>query len=254
MSLRYIKRITKFFYILTSIVILFLYIDISLAKSKRIKTSSKSVYKSSFTKNLPTKSTKSYFKSSFNKINKNKLYKLRNSLYKFKDKFKKGKEIFNKVKQSKTSFIKLKKAIIDKKLNNLNKAQNKILKKEILKNNRIMGKMLEKLTYKLLRIKYPEEKGYKILREVYLVDKNGKKITVKIGNKKEGRRVDFAVIKGNKLIRLIEVTTKTANKKYQILKERKIRKLRDVYIKFKNKLIKVPKNMKIEIVRELEGI
>ncbi len=162
-------------------------------------------------------------------------------------------KVINLVKNSKRKrVLKIKNFI-----NNYKSKIDRKLKALHLKKNKRIGKKIEIFTEKLLRIKYPVEKGYKILKEIYLIDKNGKLLKVNINGKNRSRRLDFVVLKGKNVIRIIEATTKTANKKYQSLKEMLIRnKFKEIFVKENStgKLIPIPQNIKIEIIREFDGI
>ncbi|MCR6720414.1 MAG: hypothetical protein NVV59_08980 [Chitinophagaceae bacterium] len=78
-----------------------------------------------------------------------------------------------------------------------------------------------------------------IQAERYLRDKNGKILKDPLTG--EARRIDFAVIKDNKVIELVETTSLNANKTFQSQKEARIREAGGTYIRDRNtrKLIDV---------------
>lgn len=118
----------------------------------------------------------------------------------------------------------------------------------ILQNNKIEGKRREEEVFKDLKEKYPEDKGYKIESETYLRDENGN--IVKDKETGEARRVDFTVIKDNKVVDSVEVTSKTADKTEQSSKEARIRENGGNYIKDSDgNLVEIPDNVKTRIER-----
>lgn len=121
---------------------------------------------------------------------------------------------------------------------------------EIGKCNKEASRKKENEVEKELKIKYPDEKGYKVLRERELLDENGKSVKDNNGDK---RRLDFVVVdtKKSEIVDVIEVTSKTADKTKQLAKENEIKNKGGNYIKDKetNKLYKIPKNMETRIER-----
>lgn len=71
----------------------------------------------------------------------------------------------------------------------------------------------------------------------------------------EARRIDFIVMKGNKIIKLIEVTSKEVQKGFQIAKEYRIleeaKKIGGAFIRDSNtgKMFKIPEGVATEIRR-----
>ncbi|MDZ4989565.1 hypothetical protein GNF35_09900 [Clostridium perfringens] len=114
--------------------------------------------------------------------------------------------------------------------------------------NKIEGCRREGEVLDELKDLYPEEEGYKVEQEVYLRDENGK--VVKDPETGEARRIDFVVTKDGKVVKSIEVTSKTASKEVQTAKENRIRESGGNYIKDSNgNLVEIPKNIKTEIWR-----
>lgn len=114
--------------------------------------------------------------------------------------------------------------------------------------NKEEGLRREKEVLEDLKEKYPERDGYKIESEVYLRDKDGD--IVKDKETGESRRIDYVVIKNNKVVDSIEVTSKTADKTEQSSKEERIRENGGNYIKDSDEnLIEIPYSIKTRIER-----
>lgn len=86
-----------------------------------------------------------------------------------------------------------------------------------------------------LRQKYPEDEGFRVLRERDIVDVNGLPVTDPFppeGKKPSGRRIDIAVVdKVDNVKDLVEVTSPTAPKEEQMAKEQRIREAEGNYIR-----------------------
>ena len=63
---------------------------------------------------------------------------------------------------------------------------------------------------KELKQQYPFVKGYTVISEAYLRNKDGKIVSDPVTG--EARRIDFVVVKGNSVVASVEVTSKTADK------------------------------------------
>lgn len=114
--------------------------------------------------------------------------------------------------------------------------------------NKVEGLRREAEVENELRDKYPESEGYKIESEVYLRDKDGNIVKDPVTG--EARRVDFVVTKNGKVVDMIEVTSKTADKTEQCAKESRIRDAGGNYIKDSNgNLIEIPGNVMTRIER-----
>ena len=115
--------------------------------------------------------------------------------------------------------------------------------------NKMLGLSREEKEYDRLRRIYPPSKGYKIYREQYLRDQNGNIIRDPITG--EARRIDFVVVKNGKVIKTIEVTSKTAPKESQMAKEARIKNIGGNYIRDEEtgELIRIPPNVTTEIRR-----
>lgn len=128
----------------------------------------------------------------------------------------------------------------------LQKVKNEILNSlGIGPKNKILSIQRESSVEITLKNLYPEINGYIVKNEVYLVDSSGKKVNDPKTQK--GRRIDFVVIKG-KVIKLIEVTSKTAQKKYQLEHENRVRSAGGTYIKVYGKIYDVS-DIETEILR-----
>jgi hypothetical protein len=116
-------------------------------------------------------------------------------------------------------------------------------------NNKLEGTRRENEVGKELEEKYPEDKGYTIIPEALLRDKDGKPVKdPEIGG---ARRIDFVVLdKDGKVVDSIEVTSITANKTDQSAKESRIRNSGGNYIKTDDgKLAEIPQNIQTRIER-----
>lgn len=133
--------------------------------------------------------------------------------------------------------------------NNTNKYDKPIVNevKEAIK-NKMDGLAREKEVAEELKSKYPPEKGYQIVSEVYLRDKDGNIVKDTVTG--EARRVDFIVVKNGKVVDSIEVTSKTANKMEQSAKEERIRDNGGNYIRDNNgNLVEIPSTVHTRIER-----
>lgn len=113
------------------------------------------------------------------------------------------------------------------------------------KNTKINSIIREQKARILLEQTFPENQGYIIKSEIYLRDSNGKKTIDLITG--TGRRIDFAVVHDD-VIKLVEVTSKTAYKKTQQKKEQRIRENGGTFIKVHGKLYDVSK-IQTELLR-----
>lgn len=95
--------------------------------------------------------------------------------------------------------------------------------------NKMDGLQREHDVYEELEKQYSSEKGYSIIPEAYLRDKDGKIVKDFVSG--EARRIDFIVVKDDKVIDSIEVTSKTADKTIQSAKEERIRDMGGNYIR-----------------------
>ena len=114
--------------------------------------------------------------------------------------------------------------------------------------NKIDGIQREKDVENDLKKAYPPEKGYVILSEVYLRDKEGN--IVKDPATGEARRIDFVVAKDGKVVDSIEVTSKTSDKTNQTAKEGRIRESGGNYVRDNNgRLVEMPSDVSTRIER-----
>ncbi|MDY6011411.1 hypothetical protein [Clostridium sp.] len=95
--------------------------------------------------------------------------------------------------------------------------------------NKIDGLQREQDVREELEKQYSSEKGYSIISEAYLRDKDGKIVKDSVSG--EARRIDFIVVKDDKVVDSIEVTSKTADKTIQSAKEERIRDMGGNYIR-----------------------
>ena len=114
--------------------------------------------------------------------------------------------------------------------------------------NKEDGLRREEEVGKELQKQYPEKQGYTIIREAPLRNKNGE--IVKDPESNTGRRIDFVVVKDNKVIDSVEVTSKNADKREQTAKENNIRLAGGNYIKDLNgELCRFPNNLETRVER-----
>ena len=144
---------------------------------------------------------------------------------------------------------------LDGKKNKSNLAEfEKNVKPEVKKNelakiveNKLEGRKREQEVQKELEKRYPEREGYKVVSERYLLDKNGN--IARDPETLKARRIDFVVVKDNKVVDMIEVTSKTAPKIDQSAKELRIRENGGNYIKLGEQLIRIPNYVETRIER-----
>ena len=113
--------------------------------------------------------------------------------------------------------------------------------------NKLEGCKREQEVLKELEKRYPEREGYKVVSERYLLDKNGN--IARDPETLKARRIDFVVVKDNKVVDMIEVTSKTAPKIDQSAKELRIRENGGNYIKLGEQLIRIPNYVETRIER-----
>jgi predicted RNase H-like HicB family nuclease len=115
--------------------------------------------------------------------------------------------------------------------------------------NKIDGEIREDRFYQGLLKDYPYDQGFRIEDEVYLRDMEGD--IVKDSVTGEARRVDFVVIKDDKVVKSFEVTSQTAPKEDQMAKESRIREVGGDYMKDigTGKLLQFDDNVTTEVVR-----
>ena len=114
--------------------------------------------------------------------------------------------------------------------------------------NKIDGLEREKEVSDELNEKYPPEKGYQVVSEAYLRDKDGNIVKDPISG--TARRIDFVVVKDGKVVDSIEVTSKTADKTEQSAKEERIREAGGNYIRDNDgNLVEIPSYVQTHIER-----
>lgn len=121
------------------------------------------------------------------------------------------------------------------------------LVKETAIKNKIDGTQREREVANELEKKYSFEEGYSIIPEAYLRDKKGDIVKDPVTN--EARRIDFVIVKDNKVVDSIEVTSKTADKTNQAAKEKRIREIGGNYIRYNGNVIEIPSNVLTRIER-----
>lgn len=98
--------------------------------------------------------------------------------------------------------------------------------------NKVDGLRREAEVYDELKKKYPESEGYEIVSEAYLRAKDGNIVRDHVTG--EGRRIDYVVVKGNKVVDSVEVTSTNADKTGQCAKEQRIRESGGNYVRTSN--------------------
>lgn len=93
--------------------------------------------------------------------------------------------------------------------------------------NSIAGDRREMIVRRFLAGRFPAEKGFTVLPEQYLRNSAGQIARDAAGH---GRRLDFVVLKGNRAVSAIEVTSKTASKAAQAAKDLRIREAGGRYL------------------------
>jgi hypothetical protein len=114
--------------------------------------------------------------------------------------------------------------------------------------NKIDGLQREADVQADLEKKYPKKQGNDIVSEAYLRNSDGN--IVKDPDTGKARRIDFVALKDGKVVDLIEVTSKTANKTEQTAKENRIRDNGGNYIRNNTgNLVKIPDTVRTRIER-----
>lgn len=113
--------------------------------------------------------------------------------------------------------------------------------------NKLDGLAREREVSGELEEKYPPEE-YQIVSEAYLRNTDGN--IAKDSVTGEARRIDFVVVKDDKVVESIEVTSKTADKTVQTAKEERIRGAGGNYIRDnEGKLVEFPSKIHTHIER-----
>ncbi len=117
--------------------------------------------------------------------------------------------------------------------------------------NRIAGAAREGRVKDELAREYPADNGYHIEQERSLRDEGGK--VVKDPETEEARRIDFAVIKDDEVIKSVEVTSERADKIAQMAKEDRIREAGGNYIvdRRTGEVVPFAHGVKTEVVRRV---
>ena len=95
--------------------------------------------------------------------------------------------------------------------------------------NKIAGTGREQKVLRELSKSYPASEGYKVMSECYLRDSTGKILTDPLTG--AARRIDHVLTQDGRIVKMIEVTSKTADKTAQIAKEKAIRNIGGNFIK-----------------------
>lgn len=91
-----------------------------------------------------------------------------------------------------------------------------------LATNIAAGDKREAVVQAILDALFPKEKGFVVKGEAYLRDRHNKiAIDAATG---QSRRIDFAIFKGSKVVKLLEVTSEKVDKALQLAKEARLRR------------------------------
>ncbi len=115
--------------------------------------------------------------------------------------------------------------------------------------NQEIGAAREDLVMGELGRLFPQEDGYRILRQPYLRDSSGS--IVRDVQTRQSRRLDFVVYRNHRVVRALEVTSRTADKVGQMAKEARIRQFGGSFIKDMETgdLLHLPSTLKTRVYR-----
>ena len=113
--------------------------------------------------------------------------------------------------------------------------------------NKLDGCRREEQVGRELKKMYPERKGYTVLRERELCDRDGN--PVKDSETGQKRRIDFVVVKDEKVVDMVEVTSETAPKRNQLQKEYRIRSVGGNYVQYEGRIYRIPDNVETRVRR-----
>lgn len=115
--------------------------------------------------------------------------------------------------------------------------------------NKLDGCRREEQVGRELKKMYPERKGYTVLRERELCDRDGNPVKDSATETGQKRRIDFVVVKDGKVVDMVEVTSETAPKRNQLQKEYRIRSMGGNYVKYDGKIYHIPDNVETRVRR-----
>jgi hypothetical protein len=116
--------------------------------------------------------------------------------------------------------------------------------------NKIDGLGREKTVHDELAKEYSNKEGYVITAEAFLRNSDGKIVKDPVSG--EARRIDFVISKDGAVVKSVEVTSLTADKREQMNKEYNIRNNGGNYIKDSNgELVKFPSNVDTQVERRV---
>ena len=133
-------------------------------------------------------------------------------------------------------------------------ARNEVALSEVpqIEANRTSGAAREEAVRGELVREHPSEAGYHIESQCYLRDETGKIVVDRETG--EGRRIDFAVFnKDGEVVKSVEVTSETADKRAQLAKEERIRDAGGNYVTDRrtSELSPFASGVKTEVVRRV---
>ena len=115
--------------------------------------------------------------------------------------------------------------------------------------NRVAGARRESIVRAILEALYPADKGYVVKGEQYLRDRFGR--IAHDAETGQSRRIDFAVFRGKRVHKLLEVTSETVNKAAQLAKEARMRRHGARYVLHPESgdRLRIPAAIKTAVVR-----
>jgi hypothetical protein len=115
--------------------------------------------------------------------------------------------------------------------------------------NHVAGHRREQMIERFLKAIFPSKENFRVLREQYLRTRKG---VIAIDKRtSQSRRIDFVVLKGDKVVRSIEVTGKGVSKATQLRKEADIRRAGGRYLlnPTNHKVIRIPAEIMTTVFR-----
>lgn len=115
--------------------------------------------------------------------------------------------------------------------------------------NRVAGDKREGIVEAILGALFPQKQGYVVRGEQYLRDR---KLNIAIDQTSgQSRRIDFAVFKGDQILKLFEVTSQKASKVAQLAKESRMRRAGARWMQHPvtGERLRIPAMVKTELLR-----
>lgn len=118
-----------------------------------------------------------------------------------------------------------------------------------LATNVTAGDKREAIVQAILSALFPKEQGFVVKGEQYLRDRHNKIAHDAVTG--QSRRIDFAVFKGSRIVKLLEVTSEKVNKAFQMAKEQRMRRHGGRYLMHPvtGERVRIPAELKTMVVR-----